>query len=471
MIDKGHDKRTIRFYYWTSMGFVFTLIYIAVGFLSPRFIPDPIVQLHIEVLICALAVLGTVIELPRSRLFSTPEAYLLLGLLVAVAASRVANGWMGGGIDAISEFLPSAITFYLVAVNFRSLKRLRILTVVMVAIGLYIVVSATVAYEARDVSSPYLVLEKVDEGNAVLRFRGLGFLSDPNDTAQYLIAIIPLLWIGWRKRHALSSSVLVIVPAGFLLFGIVMTHSRGAAFALMVLALFLFRDRLGLGRAAVVAGLALALLIAAGISGGRGITEDNGGRMEAWSLGLTLLRSSPLFGIGYGQFADYNNTGLSAHNSFILCLSELGIFGYLFWIGLLVYATGGLNSIINENYRHTQANDMKPKAFTDEAPVTSEVASNDIKPHTSRRILFLEERLYATVIRASLVGFLAAGFFISRTYAMMLYVLLGMAVSIRHISEQGTLPLPLRHGLSYTLAALACSVAVLYTIARLHWAL
>ena len=48
-----------------------------------------------------------------------------------------------------------------------------------------------------------------------------------------------------------------------------------------------------------------------------------------------------------GNFANQNG-GHTAHNSFVLCLAELGIVGYMLWMGLLVStnASSRMNSCI-----------------------------------------------------------------------------------------------------------------------------
>ena len=66
--------------------------------------------------------------------------------------------------------------------------------------------------------------------------------------------------------------------------------------------------------------------IAASAIGGRAISskeQSAAERIEAWSVGLELLKWRPLFGAGYGNFTDHHH--LTAHNSFVLCFAELGL--------------------------------------------------------------------------------------------------------------------------------------------------
>ena len=58
--------------------------------------------------------------------------------------------------------------------------------------------------------------------------------------------------------------------------------------------------------------------------------ESNAGRLDAWSAGLGMFRQQPFFGVGYNMFTDHNE--ITAHNSFVLCFAELGLFGYFIWL-------------------------------------------------------------------------------------------------------------------------------------------
>jgi O-antigen ligase len=54
-------------------------------------------------------------------------------------------------------------------------------------------------------------------------------------------------------------------------------------------------------------------------------------RYDAWSAGLDMWHHSPIFGVGPRAFVDHNY--LTAHNSFVLSLGELG------FVGLFLFTT------------------------------------------------------------------------------------------------------------------------------------
>jgi hypothetical protein len=86
-------------------------------------------------------------------------------------------------------------------------------------------------------------------------------------------------------------------------------------------------------------------MLALDFTGGRGISAADGAdRLEAWANGLEMFKSAPLFGIGFNAFTDLYE--ITAHNSFVLCLAELGLLGSTLWLALLVTTTTGLNRIL-----------------------------------------------------------------------------------------------------------------------------
>lgn len=61
---------------------------------------------------------------------------------------------------------------------------------------------------------------------------------------------------------------------------------------------------------------------------GTSIAElDLGGRVDIWRQGIIVFSEHPLFGIGSGAFGEALESGLSAHNSFLSVLVEVGLIG------------------------------------------------------------------------------------------------------------------------------------------------
>ena len=164
------------------------------------------------------------------------------------------------------------------------------------------------------------------------RLKAQGLLDDPNDFAQAMLLGIVLLTVLWGSNWV-TNFFGVILPGGILLYGIYLTHSRGALVAMAITLAVALRKKLKLWGSIAFAFLLAAGMLAARFTGGRQISVGSGAdRLELWSEGLYLLKHSRLLGIGYHNFAD--QVGLTAHNSLLLVATETGV------LGLIVFISG-----------------------------------------------------------------------------------------------------------------------------------
>jgi putative inorganic carbon (hco3(-)) transporter len=242
-----------------------------------------------------------------------------------------------------------------------------------------------------------------------------------------------------------------------LVWGLYLTHSRGGIIALVVILMLALRSRVNLVAAALAGVLAFGAMTALNFSGGREISLQAGSnRFMLWGDGLALFKSAPLFGVGYENFANANK-GQTAHNSFIVCLAELGLFGYLFWMALVVFTITGLNSLMAR--LGIAPDDGSPGPAQGQLPATEEDES--------------EIRRWAVGVRLSLAAFLVAAFFLSRAYALILFLSLGMAVVLSGIASKDEVvieePIWKRLGLSAGIGV--ATIALVYCMIRVGNAL
>jgi hypothetical protein len=173
------------------------------------------------------------------------------------------------------------------------------------------------------------------------RVRYRGELQDPNEVSLAISAGALSILIAFlrRKRSALARAVCVAGIA-IVLTTIYFSKSRGGQVsALLVFFVYLVR-RYGV-LAFVPAGLmALPVLLLGGRSG-EAADASTELRYDAWATGVGLLKSSPIYGIGQGQFTQHHF--LTAHNSFVLTFAELGFVGFFIFTAM-IYLT--LKSLI-----------------------------------------------------------------------------------------------------------------------------
>ncbi|MCB1575392.1 MAG: O-antigen ligase family protein [Xanthomonadales bacterium] len=443
------------------MIFALYLLLIALTILHPFEALAPDLAAYRPALVLSLVVLGlTVADALRTRRMAAQPRHLLMlaGFMAAIAVSKIMSGWPGGAIPSLVEFSSPALLFVSSVLVVTDIRRLRATCAVIVLCMVLLSIAGICAYHygfMRDdlvvaehgADEDHLVAEPADvipaqdtSGARLWRIHSWGFLSDPNDFSQAIVMSLPMLMGAWIRRRKLRNLLRVWVPCALLVYASYLSHSRGAVLGLGVVMLFGLMRRYGGIRAAILLGLFGVAAIVAGFTGGRGFSsggESAGGRIDAWSEGMQLLRSNPLFGVGYGNFTEHFQ--LTAHNSFVLCFSELGLIGYFFWVGLIVLVFREL----------TQAAALS-------APDS-------------------EEKRWAVLLRLSLLGFLTCAWFLSRTYQPTLYILLAIGISAAHCArsalETGAKePPPAVRWPLATAQVMFASIFIVYLIVRFQYA-
>jgi putative inorganic carbon (HCO3(-)) transporter len=423
------------------MGFLVTLIYVVLHHLSPAEIFPSLVDSRLMLWLTIAAIVATVPSIATGRFpFRAPQVWLMLGLTAAIPVSRLAHLWLGGMFPALELFLPAGVVFFLIVANVTTLHRLRILMIAFLATCLFLLFVSVAAYHSGDLDSPFVLQQNIGDpttgeiSSTLSRIRGPGLLNDPNDFAQCLLTALPFLGLAWRSGRKLRNTLLVILPASFILYGIYLTRSRGAVIGFGVILLALFANRFGKTRSAIASAAIVALMLAP-VAALRGTSVTDSSRLIEWGSGIAMLKSSPLFGVGFGSFLA--NSELTAHNSFVLCFAELGLVGYFFWLGLIVYNITDLNAAIRT------------------------LGTGEENEEWLR---------YARVLRSSLFAFLATAWFLSRTYTVTLYMILGMVVAFIQIlknEQTHESDNPAQSRWKLTAAFEMASVAVVYAFIRL----
>jgi hypothetical protein len=183
--------------------------------------------------------------------------------------------------------------------------------------------------------------------------RAAGLAAGANDAARYfLVGLILLYNIRLQLKNGLVRLILLI-PIGLIVFGILSTVSRTGMVLLLVTILFLLFQDLKADHIIQALLLAVVILIIVLIFANnvptilgsilpsiqKG-TDTMGIRYDLWQAGLNMWVENPLTGIGIGQFNHYlsfNGYGLSvakqaaydsSHNMYIQVLVETGLVGF-----------------------------------------------------------------------------------------------------------------------------------------------
>jgi hypothetical protein len=448
------------------MGFFFLLLYITVSYIFPGEIIPSLIPYHLTYWIGlgGLAVSFILVLTRRGAPLRSIQLYLLLGFFGILMISWViADRWLGAIPEAVRQFAPSLTMFVMTICCVDSLRKLKWASNLVVMLSLVILAQGIAAYHfgingktflfdvnarteyATDADSEDDRPTEAAAGNSdeegasqVKRIRGLGILHDPNDLALGFVVALPLIRIG-TSASKLRKCLFVYLPFIALSYGVFLTHSRGGTLGALAILMLLFGRRFGWYRAGILVAVLAAGATAIDIGGGRKFSaadDSAAGRIEAWSEGLQMLKSQPLTGVGFRQFTEHNP--LTAHNSFVLCFAETGLIGYSLWLGLL-----GI----------TVFNLQKLKQISKDDPTNSEIAS------------------LATHLQCALFGFMAAAFFLSRTYVPLLYMLIGLCSALVLVARQVEIRLSLPSWPKVFTAVAASEVAsviLIYIICQLQ---
>jgi len=228
-----------------------------------------------------------------------------------------------------------------------------------------------------------------------IRFRGN--LEDPNELSLTVAIGLPFAFAFFqRKKSALR---LLLAGGSLALVGscVFFSQSRGGQLVLMVVLGTYFVRQFGWKVGAVAGGVAAVPLLILASMTGRSASEAEGSsaeRIECLQIGLDLVRHSPLFGVGKGQFGEYHF--LTAHNSYVLAAAETGLIGFAAWSFVVYLAV--------------------------KIPLSALRALAKVEGDEGA-----QARAWATALLASMLGAVVGSFFLSFSFHAILWIYIGFA--------------------------------------------
>lgn len=330
--------------------------------------------------------------LSRDKTFQAPQFVILPAFLLILMISEVANGWTGGAVDELAKFGPAVIAFFVLGAACGTQKRVR------TAMTVFVVCAAILALHGVEQAKTGVGWTGIPIGEGG-RIQYVGIFNDPNDLGLLFAATLPMaMFLG--RRGAGAMRIVWLGAAALLLYGILLTNSRGAMLAVLVVAGCYVWYRRGVAVAGVlgIVGLTVMKLLSSRMDELDAGEESAAGRVDAWYAGLEMFRDNPVFGVGAGNFTEYNE--LTAHNSFVLVIAETGFVGFVLWLAFVGYGFWMMLTIV----RHVRAPGKDPAVEADWAT----------------------ERQMALTLLLSLCGLFASAFFLSRSYMIVMYLIAAM---------------------------------------------
>ena len=311
------------------------------------------------------------------RTFEGRQAYYWIGFVAWMIAAVPFSSWRSGSLALLITYLRTAFPMLFVtgglAITWRECK------VMMYAILGGAVVSLL---SARFFASAAWA------DRAGLEF---GTVANPNDLAGHLLLVLPFLF--WRVLASRHVVVRVVAFAGvaYGLYVILESGSRGALVGLAAAGLFFLWRGSARQKVVLLAGapILFAVLVTmvpqhvlhrmSSISADN--PEGDAGARESTAMRMYVLRKSlaytfqhPLFGVGPGQFGEYEGmhnqlAGMThgywhgAHNSYTEVSSECGIVAALFYVAAIFSSFRLLASVFRQARARGDCQDIRWAAF------------------------------------------------------------------------------------------------------------
>ncbi|TDK28504.1 O-antigen polymerase [Luteimonas aestuarii] len=375
--------------------FVFITLYLLLVLLRPQDYPQ-FAGVGIPILPLALMAAAGAWVLSREKRFDAPQYLLLVLFYLSTCVSLLVFGWFGGAQAQFTDFLPTVISFVLLANAVNTPSRTKTI------MALFVLCACVMALHGIDQSLDgvgWTGQETVMDG----RIQYVGIFSDPNDLGMLFVLSMPMaLYLGTRGGLLGFRRLWWFAACALLFYGIYLTNSRGALLSVVTMTAAYLWIRKGpmVGGLLAAAALAMLKLMPSRLDQLDVSEQSASGRVDAWYEGMQMFIWQPLFGVGTGRFTDYHH--LTAHNSIILVLAENGIVGFLFWFVFVGYCFWMMGRII----RH-------------EPELVDGADADD----------WSEARAKAIALLVALTGFFTAAFFLSRSYVILLYLLAALVVA------------------------------------------
>jgi putative inorganic carbon (HCO3(-)) transporter len=352
--------------------------------------------------LCAVGMWALAKALNRDdRVARLPHNRAMTALTIAIVLSSQLGTDRAASMAMFTDVFVKVIILWILITNLVDTPRR--------ALILQIVLACTIAFlGALALHARIAGVDLVEGSRAGL----VGLLGDPNDLALTLLMATPFsISAALSTRGPARVAFIVIAFLG--LAGIVSTISRGGFLGLGSASWFLLRSRIKnpLVAGGIIAVGLVTILAVSGLterkSGAVGEGEIDGsaqGRLDAWAAGGRMAIRHPIFGVGFGRFADnYLRFVQNAvdwrpketHNSYVKALAETGAAGFVPFIALIVL---GLRSCIR----------LRRLLPTATSPLEAALLSSCLP---------------------NLVGFLVSAFFLSQCWSWFIYIMCAQAAA------------------------------------------
>lgn len=378
--------------------FILLCIYTFFVFIRPQEYVPALSGIPVMPILLILMFVGWAVT--KEKRFRFPQDKFLLYFIIVGILSHLLHFYFGGAIGVFSKLFPILLLYYVIANSLISWERIEKYFILLIVLAIIMALHGILQFYNDGIGWTGQTFAR-----KTTRIRYIGIFSDPNDLSLVFIFAVPLIIYFLYQRKNFFIMLMSIVALAIILYATFLTQSRGAMVSLGMMIVYYGIRKYGIKKGMIAGGIlliALLLFFAQGRLTEISTTEESAyGRIDAWYEGFQMLIQSPLWGVGPDMFTEHNY--LTAHNSYVLCFAETGLLGYFFWLGAIYYNLVGLSRSIQYELATAEEESIVSRGF------------------------------FLTI---SLIGFLTASFFLSRTYTIILYINLALITSYLYSVEE-----------------------------------
>lgn len=277
--------------------------------------------------------------------------YFALGMISVPLAMDVSTSWTNGGYALFKLML-----FYIMVVA--SIHTSRDLNKIVWGM---ILVTSWIGYEPI---YNFITGRVVDLGYGDVAYGRYGAATGHVALANTLSQCIPIAyyWANSQRRKGIRAAAFFLM--GFLVFGVIISKSRGGFVALSAIAIgitYLSKNRTRTGAFFVLAAILLLPFVGrdyisriSTITGGIFQSRSTSDRYMGLVHGISMMKKRPILGVGIGGYAEarrrFFNYYFYSHNLYGELFGELGLasIAWFLWIYLIFKKTGEMKKLLSD---------------------------------------------------------------------------------------------------------------------------
>lgn len=385
------------------------MLYIFLFFLiiAPQIWLQPFIGLPIDYIVYPLWLFAVLGSGGLSKKLGSAFDKFFLFFIFWVIASTIANSFYDGVIKLIVDYIKWYILACLIISSIDSFAKLK-RVLIFFSFLVFMVGIQSVFHKYSDDGLGWAgqslgwVDKSVLEAGGTGRTKWVHIFDGPGVFCVIFTTVLPFILTYMHKPFSGFTRFIAFSLVCFDLFVIYLTGSRGGLLATMAILGLHFTLRRPGGLAnfkryfALIPVLAVILMLAPShLTNMNDDSKSASHRVDMWAQGIEMIEQNPLFGIGLGNYRDYTGF-LIAHNSAIELMGELGLPGFISWLGMIFVCL----KVLYE--------------------VTQQQKSNE------------QEKAFARALAVALVGYLVSAMFVTLEYETY-YILMALCMVMGHV--------------------------------------